>query len=395
MKNIIKTIIVVCIMVFAFSFFGYMVMAVEMDGTKENDVMNIDTTVPSITDIGDAHITTVVGALLHKHEYEVIYSEPDCVNDGFATYVCECGDAYAEQTVLALGHDFLSEIVPATCETDGYTHHFCSRCNETYDDEYVLAVGHVMPEEWTVRSNPNKDADGVEYRSCHCGYEETRTFECVHNSTSEVVVSNPTCTNEGVIHVICNICEDIVNVNNIPAAGHSFGNWKTVKTANPYHNGEKSRSCSCGKTETQEIEFKKAGNNSIYIESAGINVNYVVESFTQKAVDTYDVICNYSRLGGETPIVLGHNTGSLKKLYNTAIGSYIYFYVNGELNVYKVTISEKATEVDAEKCRDIQGLVTGTLLLSDESENTIRLYTCYNDKELGKIRWLVFAEKVN
>lgn len=341
-----------------------------------------DFIVPAFTDI----------SLFHEHTYGEEIVVPTCTNDGIAVYTCECGDTYSVKTSDATGHSYVDSIVNPTCEKMGYVEHICS-CGDSYEDNYVEALGHEFTE-WTITVMPTADANGIEMSECNvCGLVETREFVCEHANVSNIVVKSATCQSEGVSQTVCDTCSKVIKEFVTPVGEHSFGNWKTVKNAAPNQNGEKIRSCSCGLTETQIVEFKMAGANSIYIASAGINVKYVVAPFTQAAVDTYDVICNYTRLNENNPIVLGHNTGSLKKLYNTQIGSYIYFSVDGVVHTYKVVVSEPA--VETENCTELKGINTGYELLDSYSGNTLRLYTCYQHKEMGKIRWIVMAEKVS
>lgn len=401
MKKFITFFILFILVASCIIFFEYDVQAVNdaVSSSKAHGsiIANVDEDVQDSesTEVKNSVVDTVKNAitgLIHKHEYEPTTVDANCTEDGFVTYTCKCGDTHTEKTADAFGHRYVVTVIPATCSGEGYTSHVCNECGHSYIDERVEPLGHSMPDEWVLMIMPTADADGVEVRICDCGYEERRTYVCTHSNISEVVVNDATCKKTGLSHIVCNECNKVVSEKQLAILSHSFGNWETVKRANPNENGEKRRSCACGEYETAITEFKIAGNNSIYIESANINVEYIEAAFSQKAVDTYDVICNYSRLKG-IPIILGHNTGSLKKLYNTTVGSYIYFFVDGELTTYKVTVSEKANETSDGK--DIEGLSSGRKLLFEDCENTLRLYTCYKDKELGNIRWLVIAEKMN
>ena len=64
----------------------------------------------------------------HKHEYEIKISEPDCINGGYTSFVCWCGESYEEGYINPLGHDFV----------DGQ----CSRCKAlkpTDGLEYIIS----------------------------------------------------------------------------------------------------------------------------------------------------------------------------------------------------------------------------------------------------------------
>lgn len=331
-------------------------------------------------------------ALFHQHEYFETVVPVTCTEDGSVVFTCECGDTYTELGDPATGHEYVTEVVAPTCTDDGYNNNVCF-CGSCYKDEYVDALGHDFSD-WEITTMPTAEANGTETRVCNtCNAEETREYVCEHSETTDVVVVAASCQHGGSVNVICDVCTAIVAQYETSATDHEYGSWKTVVAAAPNKVGERSRSCACGKTQTEAVEFKMAGKNSIYIASAGINVKYVVAPFTQAAVDANDVICNYTRLNQNNPIVLGHNTGSLKKLYNAKIGSYIYFNVDGVTSTYKIKVSERA--VETENCTELKGLETGYELLDSYEGNTIRLYTCYQDKEYGKIRWIVMAEKVS
>ena len=332
-------------------------------------------------------------SLFHRHAYSEKIISPDCINEGITIYTCECGDTYNERNSEPIGHNYKTSVIYPTCKESGYTIHSCP-CGDTYKDNFTDKLEHNFSD-WTISVFPTAELNGEEIRNCECGFEEKRVYVCEHTEVIEETIIPATCKNKGKVSKKCSLCSKILEENSIDILPHDFTNWKTTKTATPNTTGEKTRNCiNCGLTENSVIEFKMAGANSIYIPSAGINVNYIVADFTQEAVDKNDVICNYTRLNANNPIVLGHNTGSLKKLYNATIGSNIYFYVDRELNTYKIKYSERAIEINGRT--EFEGLSTGFKLLDEnniDGEN-LRLYTCYQDKELGKIRWIVFAEKI-
>ena len=85
----------------------------------------------------------IVVALGHEYESEVI--DPTCTERGYTMHTCtRCGDYYATNFVDALGHDYVAVVTDPTCTDYGYTTHTCSRCNDSYVDSYVNALGHNM-----------------------------------------------------------------------------------------------------------------------------------------------------------------------------------------------------------------------------------------------------------
>jgi hypothetical protein len=65
---------------------------------------------------------------------------------------------------------------------------------------------------------------------------------------------NATCTNSGLTDgKHCTVCGQILEAQEfVPATGHSFGQWTTVKEATRTDAGLETRTCACGMTEIQE-----------------------------------------------------------------------------------------------------------------------------------------------
>lgn len=72
--------------------------------------------------------------------------EPDCTSGGSYEQIeiCECGEVINHKTyeVDALGHDYNTTTIPATCTEDGYMVHICERCGDEFTDNPVAATGH-------------------------------------------------------------------------------------------------------------------------------------------------------------------------------------------------------------------------------------------------------------
>ena len=128
------------------------------------------------------------------------------------------------------------------------------------------------------------------------------------------------------------------------------------------------------------------GENALFIPGAGIHTNLTVASYTQEAVDNNDVV--YSLDNGENhPFVLGHDYGTLRKLHKTEVGEYVYISIAGEVEAYRVVVSEYARSSDDEK--DIIGQKTGASIRDTLGDKTLHMYTCHGWRESG--RWLVLA----
>jgi len=69
---------------------------------------------------------------VHAHDYAQFVTDPTCLEQGYTTYTCSCGDSYDGDYTPALGHDFvLKDHKDATEDEEGYDYYECSRCDET------------------------------------------------------------------------------------------------------------------------------------------------------------------------------------------------------------------------------------------------------------------------
>lgn len=151
------------------------------------------------------------------HSYEAVKTEPDCTHMGYTTYTCSaCGDSYKADFVDAAGHDCEATVIAPTCEGYGYTENHCKHCDYTYISEIRQPLGH------------DDKLTGAKEATCtEPGY------------TGDMV-----CTRCGEVHS---------KGEEIPALGHDYGDWTTVKEADCFHTGLEERKCGrCGETEQRE-----------------------------------------------------------------------------------------------------------------------------------------------
>ena len=170
----------------------------------------------------------------HTHTWdEGKYSvEPTCKDAGKKLFTCtDCGDTKTV-AVKSLGHDYqLVRTDPATCTTPAINHYTCSRCEDTIDqeDKDHPALGH----DW------KKNDDGTV--TCQrCG----QTHE--HKWNTEVI-SEASCTTDGVTRHTCSICGDTYD--DVVKGGHK---WTYKKT------GTNTSVCLCtvcGKTKEHDFSI--------------------------------------------------------------------------------------------------------------------------------------------
>lgn len=99
--------------------------------------------------------------------------------------------------------------------------------------------------EWVVVTAATETTVGMQERTCSCGHKETAAIpvlEHTHTFSTGWVSNSSSHWNS------CS-CGEKANV-----SAHTFGSWKTVKTATCTKSGEKKRTCSaCGYAETQTV----------------------------------------------------------------------------------------------------------------------------------------------
>ena len=76
----------------------------------------------------------------HTHSYIPAVTEPTCVDGGYTTHTCLCGDSYTDNHTQALGHYYTEAVIEPAAEAMGYTLHVCSRCGDSFKDNYTVAA---------------------------------------------------------------------------------------------------------------------------------------------------------------------------------------------------------------------------------------------------------------
>lgn len=98
---------------------------------------------------------------------------PTCTEVGWEAYdACSRCDYTTYVELPALGHDYQEEVIPRTCEQDGFTLHTCLRCGDDYTDNMIGYLGHWYGE-WTA------NGDGTQRAEClRGGCHHEKTVDC-------------------------------------------------------------------------------------------------------------------------------------------------------------------------------------------------------------------------
>ena len=176
-----------------------------------------------------------------------------CTTEGSRHNDCKvCGETGRKtEKIAALGHDIANATLQtkaATCLADGETYKLCERyietaegvkkCGEKVVIEELEATGHNV-EEWNTEANPATcTTAGSKTGLCqnaNCPNEGKLVTETIpatgHKFDTQPTRTEPTCTEPGRLTGTCSVCE-LENVyNEIPAKGHTWGDWELAPVA--------------------------------------------------------------------------------------------------------------------------------------------------------------------
>lgn len=197
-------------------------------------------------------------------------TKPTCVTGGVGYYVCRGCNKAAERVELepdpeahAKNGDFIV-LLPETCQLAGTMAHQCKYCDAYFNHQSIPSdpEAHVTSEEssWVVTVLPTCDTAGS--MNCYCDLcgdvaltkEVPATGE--HTPTEEwFVITEETCSADGVTAQLCTVCNNPVNETAIPADPdkHVFAEEFTVDVpATCVSEGLQSRHCLYCDAKTEE-----------------------------------------------------------------------------------------------------------------------------------------------
>ena len=191
----------------------------------------------------DATYTETIPALDHVHDYVVVETvEPTCTEQGYTVYECRCGDSYKADFVDALGHDWDDGTVTTqpTEESEGVKTYCCRRCDATYT-ETIPALDHVHNYVAVETVEPTCTEQGYTVYECRCGdsYKADFVDALGHDMGEWTVVTNPSCTEEGLRQRACSRC-DYIETETIPVIDHTHSDEWSSNATHHWHE------CTCG-----------------------------------------------------------------------------------------------------------------------------------------------------
>ncbi len=158
----------------------------------------------------------------HKHNYvTTITKEPTCTETGEKTFTCDCGDSYTEE-IPAKGHNFENGECTDCHEKDSNHEHSYTEtitkeptCTEAGEKTYTCKCGDSYTE--VIPAKGHHFADG---ECTDCGEKDPDYHK--HSYDDGVVTKEPTCTEAGEKTYTCG-CGDTYT-EEIPATGHNYEN---------------------------------------------------------------------------------------------------------------------------------------------------------------------------
>lgn len=199
----------------------------------------------------------------HSWDNGKVTKEATCTEDGEKTYTCTVCNTTKTEVIPATGHQHkeVRNAKKATCTEDGYTGDtYCTDCNTKLESGTVVnKLGHTW-DNGVITKEATGTEEGVKTYTCKtCGETKTEKIQVTsHHLDQGTITKKATCTENGEKTYHCTDADcDKTYVETIPATGHKFDSWKTVKAQSIYSGAVQKRTCNaCGKKETKIVGDK-------------------------------------------------------------------------------------------------------------------------------------------
>ena len=182
-------------------------------------------------DISDEEMTvtadmTIYARWLHHgngHQYDQkVWVDATCVEPGYYKHTCTvCGEYYRSGVTEPLGHAYSSTVVNPTCTVNGYTLHDCDRCDENYRDAFVPATGHNYGS-WIVDQAATCTETGLHHRICDvCNDRQDGVISMEDHTFVITEQTQSTCLANGKQVLTCTACGETIT-ETLPLAEHDY-----------------------------------------------------------------------------------------------------------------------------------------------------------------------------
>ena len=197
--------------------------------------------------------------LPHVHNHKAEVKEPTCLEGGFTTFTCTCGDTYIGNHVDALKHAYSEEVTPPVCGYDGYTTYRCNLCGHSYVGDRTPALEHVY--EVVVTEATCWDGGFTTYTCKLCGHRYLDDYTDKRDHDYDTKVTLPDCYHGGSTVYTCKHCGYSYVGDEVGKIEHIYEDEVTLPTC--WNEGYTTHTCkNCGYhyrdtyTEPRKHEFK-------------------------------------------------------------------------------------------------------------------------------------------
>ena len=147
----------------------------------------------------------------HTHQFAETITAPTCTEQGFSTYVCQCGETYIDNFVPAKGHTVvIDKKIDPTCTKIGLTEgKHCSVCNEILVKQKVIPTsGHKEVTDKSVAATCLKEGLTEGKHCSACGKILVKQKVIPRTGHNEIIIEevSPTCTQTGCKTYKCTLC---------------------------------------------------------------------------------------------------------------------------------------------------------------------------------------------
>ena len=231
--------------------------------------------------------------LIEGTDYDLILPEDSTVEGTYSIQI----SYYGEYEDLGLEEEIYYEILPAeeclhenrtkvegveaTCESEGHIEYWiCDACGKYFEGEtstYVLDEEDLIIDKLahnltvtTAKDATCKEEGNIKYYTCSmCNkiFKDSKAtkeiskkdtiVQKIEHTPQAVAAVEATCTEPGLTEgSVCAVCGETLKAQEeIPATGHEFGAWVTIKSPTCEDKGSESRTCLvCGQTETRDLD---------------------------------------------------------------------------------------------------------------------------------------------
>lgn len=204
----------------------------------------------------------------------IVLQKHTCNKEGIQQKICLCcGEIVAYEVVPA--HTPTDWIIEreATCYTEGLKYKICSVCEEEVE-RVIIPITHT-PTDWIVEKEATCTEEGYKYKQCSICKEVVveEKLEKLGHATLQHEGKEETCTEYGWnAYETCTRC-NYTTYEEIPANGHTYGEWTQTLAPGYETKGEERRDClNCDHYESKELAA--LGYLSAFIEAVeGLSKN--------------------------------------------------------------------------------------------------------------------------